>query len=123
MPRLSKRQRAHAQRMIDFYTHGQPKRSLDSIGARRDESEKAIVAALEKVGAKVWRMHQPCDLLVRFGFVLHDRAFGPQPRYHLLDCARKRGPRSPEQLAMFHEWGVAIVETPEQALRVVGAMT
>jgi len=33
---------------------------------KRDAAEFGIVEALESVGAKVWRLHQPADLLVQF---------------------------------------------------------
>lgn len=35
-------------------------------GKRRDENEPGIVNALELIGAKVVRAHQPCDLIVGY---------------------------------------------------------
>ena len=82
--------------------------------AKRDANEQQIVRDLEKVGAKVWRLSQPCDLLVRFAF-----------RYYLLDVSNPAYPnrkREQDQLETFTQWGVVVVTTSDEALRAVGAM-
>jgi hypothetical protein len=82
--------------------------------AKRDANEKRIVSDLELVGAKVWRLSQPCDLLVRFAF-----------RYYLLDVSNPDYPnrkREAEQVERFKEWGVIVVTSSDEALRAIGAM-
>src|SRR5688572_3190565 len=82
--------------------------------AKRDQNEKAIVDDLEKVGAVVWRLSQPCDLLVRFAFV-----------YYLLDVSNPAYPnrkRDPQQVETFKRWGVIVVTCSDEALRAIGAM-
>lgn len=82
--------------------------------ARRDANEKTIVDDLRKVGAKVWRLSQPCDLLVRFGFRLYlIEVTNPENKY------RKR---KKEQLEFLQEWEVPIVRTSDEALRIIGAL-
>jgi hypothetical protein len=83
-----------------------------SHNAKRDANEKVIVSDLQKVGAKVWRLSQPCDLLVRFAFRLYlIEVANPENKY------RKR---EKEQLEFLEEWGVPIVTNSEEALRVIG---
>jgi hypothetical protein len=80
--------------------------------AKRDANEQTIVADLEKVGAKVFRLSRPCDLLVRFRFKLHlIEVTNPENKY------RKR---AEEQLALLKEWNVPEVRNSEEALRVIG---
>jgi hypothetical protein len=80
--------------------------------AKRDANEPQIVRDLQKVGAKVWRLSQPCDLLVRFAFRLYlIEVTNPENKY------RKR---EEDQLEFLQEWGVPIVTNSEEALRVIG---
>jgi hypothetical protein len=87
--------------------------------AKRDTSEPAIVAALEKAGAKVWRLALPLDLLV-----------GYHGRFLLLEVksnARKPDKRQKVQtatIAACQSGGlpVYLVRTPEDALQAVGAV-
>jgi len=82
--------------------------------AKRDLNEKGIVKDLEKVGAKVHRLSKPCDLLVRFRYQLY-----------LIEVANPEYPnrqREKEQLEFFEEFGVPIVTTSDEALRIIGAM-
>lgn len=81
-------------------------------GKRRDETERAIIDALELVGAKVERLDRPCDLLVKFRglvFVLE------------VDGITKNRRRDEAQLRFLQEWQVPLVKTPLDALRAIGA--
>lgn len=85
-----------------------------SHNAKRDANEKTIVDDLRKVGAKVWRLSQPCDLLVRFRYQLFlIEVTNPENRY------RKR---DQEQVVFLKEWDVPIVRTSDEALRIIGAL-
>jgi hypothetical protein len=87
-------------------THGQ--------NHRPDANAKTIVKDLRKVGAKVFPIGRPCDLLVRFAF-----------RLYLIDVSNPDYPnrkRDPDQITMFKEWGVIEVSTSDEALRAIGAM-
>lgn len=82
--------------------------------AKRDANEKTIVDDLEMVGAEVFRLAQPCDLLVRFAF-----------RLYLLDVSNPSYPnrkRDLEQVERFKRWGVVEVTCSDEALRAVGAL-
>jgi hypothetical protein len=41
--------------------------SIHRYAAKRDQNEPELVLAAERLGAKVWRLSTPCDLLVLFG--------------------------------------------------------
>lgn len=85
--------------------------SLNRYDARRDVTEKAIVAALRTAGAQVIFLH-PFDLLVRF-----------RQQIFLLDCKRPQGKATVAQQAMIDAgWPLTLVETPESALRAIGAI-
>ncbi len=82
--------------------------------AKRDANEPRIVSDLELVGAEVFRLSQPCDLLVKFAF-----------RLYLLDVSNPAYPnrqRDPEQVALFRRWGVIEVTCSDEALRAIGAL-
>jgi hypothetical protein len=82
--------------------------------AKRDANELTIVRDLQKVGAKVKRLNQPCDLLVRFRYQLF-----------LIEVSNPEYPhrkRAKEQLEFFEEFGVPIVTTSDEALRIIGAL-
>ena len=82
--------------------------------AKRDLNEKTIVKDLRKVGAKVHRLAKPCDLLVRFRFQIF-----------LIEVTNPEYPnrkRDKEQLDFFEEFGVPIVSTSDEALRIIGAL-
>lgn len=82
--------------------------------AKRDANEPTIVKDLLKVGAKVKRLNQPCDLLVRFRYQLF-----------LIEVSNPEYPnrqRDKEQLEFFEEFGVPIVWTSDEALRIIGAL-
>jgi hypothetical protein len=82
--------------------------------AKRDASEVAIVDALRQAGYWVYRMIQPCDLLVyRSGrwWVLEVKLPGARPRKD-----------QEAQQEFLRLTGTPIVRTPEEALRAVGAI-
>ncbi len=45
--------------------------SLSRYAKRRDANQGAVIQALEQVGAEVWVLDRPCDLLVWYRGVLH----------------------------------------------------
>jgi hypothetical protein len=79
---------------------------------RKDENQDDIVDALEKIGADVWVMHQPCDLLVGF-----------RGRNVLLEVKRLKGGSkpTPAQVKWNKSWRGqrATVRTPEEAIAAV----
>lgn len=83
------------------------------VGKRRDETEADIVRALEAAGAEVQRLDLPFDLLVYYRGAMHG-----------LECegitVHRR--RDVHQLARLMRWGIALVRTPEAALRAIGAI-
>jgi len=82
------------------------------VNKRRDETEPAIVNALEHIGAQVERLDRPCDLLVHF-----------RGKVMLLevDGITKNRKRDPKQLEFLRAWNVPLVKTPEDAIKAVGA--
>jgi hypothetical protein len=94
--------------------------SLNRYAVRRDKAEPAIIQALEQVGAEVWPLDQPVDLLVRF-----------RQQWHLLEVKTPRGKkgvaridkRQEAQINFIESTRTPIVKTPIEALRAIGAMT
>lgn len=94
--------------------------SLARYRNTRDRNEPPIVRALEGIGASVFRLDRPCDLLV-----------GYRGRNHLLEVKAPLGPRggasgsplTPEQVEFQRTWrgSVAIVRSPGEALEAIGA--
>ncbi len=92
--------------------------------AKVDTTQAAIVAGLRKLGVRVAIIGQPCDLLCRYWSHEHQQ-FLWQP----LECKPRIGKRNPKarirkdqprQTAFLKECEVAIVSTPEEALRALG---
>lgn len=89
--------------------------SLPRYAAQRDSNERPIIAALKKVGAQVRQMSRPCDLLVRF-----------RCRVYLMEVDNPDNPyrkRDDAQLEFLREWEVPLVQTADEALRAIGAIT
>lgn len=87
--------------------------SLPRYNAQRDANERPIIDALQKF-ALVEQMNRPCDLLVRF-----------RGRVFILEVdnpATKNRKRDDAQLLFLNLWEVPIVQTPEDALRAIGAL-
>lgn len=88
--------------------------SLNRHNPRRDANELAIVKALEKVGANVVRLDQPCDLLVHY-----------RKAITLLEVKDPAKPPSARRLTASQErysriLPIHVVLTPEDAFRAVG---
>lgn len=84
--------------------------------ARRDKSEAGIVKALEAVGAFVYRLTQPVDLLVYY-----------RERWTLIEIKTPGADMNRKdreaQRVFCQTFGVPLVTTPEEALRAIGAVT
>ena len=84
-------------------------------GNRRDSNEAEIVTALQAVGAHVYRMHTPVDLLIRFrGHTYLQEVKAPGRKKRL----------QPSQVQCLNDWGddAAVVESVEEALEHIGAI-
>lgn len=87
--------------------------------AKRDQAEPPILEALERIGAQVWPLDYPVDLLVRF-----------RDRWHLLEVKTGRGKkqtvakdkRQVAQQNFLATTGTPIVRTPIEALRAIRAI-
>lgn len=92
--------------------------SLNRYAVRRDKAEPAIIQALEQVGAEVWVLDKPVDLLVRF-----------RQQWHLLEVKTPRGKsgtarkdkRQQAQINFLETTRTPIVTTPLEALQAIGA--
>lgn len=89
--------------------------SIKRWGAARDHNERAIVDALLKAGALVYRLDEPCDLLVGFGGATW-----------LLEVKVPGGKLTPKQERFMSEWSKAggscvVVRTVTEALQAIGA--
>ena len=88
--------------------------SLSRYAKKRDTSEPAIVDALRKAGAKVWKLDRPFDLLV-----------GRAGRFIVLEVKTgKRKPTDDQQAELLtcQSGGlpVYLVRTVEEALTAIG---
>jgi hypothetical protein len=90
--------------------------SIHRQAARRDLNEPVIVSALQDIGAEVYRLSQPCDLLVRFRGQLYlmevDNPDAVGAKY------RKR---DKNQMLFLAQWCVPLVRCVDDAFRVIGA--
>jgi len=79
-------------------------------GNRRDANEQEIVDALEAIGATVYRLDRPCDLLV--GYRAHN---------FLIEVKAPTGRLTRGQREFMRTWKgqVRVVENPEDAIDVV----
>lgn len=87
---------------------------LNRIAKRRDKNEPPIIDALEKVGAEVWPVDRPCDLIVWF-----------RRTWHLLEVKMPNGRLSVRQAADREQGlceGIQTVRTPLEALQAIGAI-
>ncbi len=84
--------------------------SINRWNAKRDANEPAITGALRQVGAQYLYLDD-VDLLVWFR------------RLHLLEVKMPDGrPTKTQQRLVAQGWPLVFVETPEAALRAVGAI-
>lgn len=85
--------------------------SLKRWAARRDGTEPAIVQALARVGAETVKLDK-FDLLVLF-----------RGQLFMLDPKRRGGEATPSQQQLIQRgFPLRLVETPEDALRAIGAV-
>lgn len=87
--------------------------SLARYAKKRDKAEPAIIQALEQVGAEVFVLDKPCDLLTFY-----------RGRWQPLEVKTgKYRPRKDqaEQTAVLSRTGIPVVTTPIEALKAVGA--
>jgi hypothetical protein len=85
--------------------------------AKRDSAEPPIIAALERVGALVWQLDYPVDLLVRHGgrWILLEVKTGHGKKLTVAKDKRRKAQR--EFLALT---ATPIVRTPMEALQAIG---
>lgn len=84
--------------------------SLIRRAKKRDAAEPAIVRALESVGALVYRIDVPADLLVWF-----------RNRWSVLEVKTRKRIDQPKQDEFRALTGTPVVANVDQALLVVGA--
>ncbi len=86
--------------------------SMPRYAQRRDANEREILRVLQDLpGFQVWRLARPCDLLTRY-----------RGRIHLIEIDNpesKYRQRDPEQLKFLAEWEVPLVQTVDDALRIL----
>jgi hypothetical protein len=87
--------------------------SLSRYAKKRDVSEPVIVEALRSVGARVWHLDRPFDLLV-----------GIRGRFVVLECKTGKRKASDAQQAELYACRagglpVYVVRTPEDAIQAV----
>lgn len=93
---------------------------MPRYAAKRDVAEAPIIKALESVGAEVWALDYPVDLLVRF-----------RSGWYLLEVKTPHGKRGVARLDKRQQaqqnfiasTGTPIVKTPIEALRAIGAVS
>jgi hypothetical protein len=87
--------------------------SLARHAKRRDDNEAQIIRDLRKVGAVVEQIDKP-DLIVRFAF-----------RTYLMEVSNpgnKYRKREKAQLEFLEAFGIPVVTTSDEALRIIGAL-
>lgn len=90
--------------------------SLHRYAKRRDGAEAAIVEALERAGATVWRLDLPCDLLVQFrGLWMTMEVKTPQGKRATTKQDRRQGAQR-DFLVLTR---TPIVKTPQEALQAL----
>lgn len=93
--------------------------SLNRYAKKRDASEQPIISALEKVGAQVFQLDYPVDLLIRF-----------RQQWHLLEVKTPHGKsgkarkdkRQEAQNVFIQTTDTPVVTNPSEALRAIGAI-
>lgn len=91
--------------------------SLIRRAKKRDSNEGVIVEVLEKAGFEVHRLDKPCDLLV-----LRRNSLGRGQLLEVKDPKARVDKRQKEQISFLERTGTPVVRSPEDALRVVGAL-
>ena len=78
--------------------------------SRTDSNQREIIAALRAVGAQVYYIKLPVDLLVRYRGV-----------NYLLEVKTGQGRRTKAQERLWQAWRYAVVCSPLGALQAIGA--
>lgn len=100
--------------------------SWNRYAKRTDVTQERIVKALRDAGCQVYLIGQPCDLLVRYWSNVF-RLF----MWQTMECKTPYGKKDPkarvdkrqeDQALFLQQTGTPIVLTPDQALRLVGAL-
>lgn len=90
-------------------------------GKHRDANEPAIVKALEKVGAEVVLLDQPCDLLVGFrGQNILLEVKNPEYRTKAGEEKKRKGRNQKERREAWRGEEIAVVWEEIEALRAIG---
>ena len=86
--------------------------SLNRWDKRTDSNERDIIRAMERLGAKIYRIAKPLDLLVCF----HKRTL-------LMEVKTDKGKLTPAQEQFLASWPgeAVIVHTVDEAIRALGA--
>lgn len=95
------------------------KYSRPKHATKRDENESSIVLALRQVGATVWLMDTPCDLLVGFrgnNYLLEVKNPGDK------ETKTAKGKKTKDQEEFFKVWNgqVNIVYNYQEAFEIIG---
>ena len=87
--------------------------SLRKYGNQRDANEPEIIAALEKVGASVYPLDLPLDLLV-----------GYRGKTYLVEVKSEKGRYTEGQEEFMETWRgqIDVVRSVDQALQAIGAI-
>ena len=82
--------------------------SLRRYANKRDENEPGIIAALEALGAMVYRLDKPVDLLV-----LH------RGTVHLCEVKTRKGKLTRDQETFAQYWPISVLRTVDDAIALV----
>ena len=84
--------------------------SINRHAKRRDKTEPDVIKALEQVGAQVWRLDTPCDLLVCF-----------RRRWYLVEVKSSGGKLTEIQQELINKADapVLVVQSGEDALKQI----
>jgi hypothetical protein len=91
------------------------------LAKKRDANESSIVAALERVGAVVWRIDEPGDLLIRFRREWFCLEVKPPLGKRGGSSHSKLTPKQEKTHAVVTD-AIPIVRTEREALLVIGAV-
>lgn len=92
--------------------------SINRFAKKRDKSEPAIIQALERVGAEIWVLDYPVDLLCRF----RSQWFLLEVKTPYGKAGKARTDRRQEAQNNFvASTNTPIITTPMEALQAIGA--
>lgn len=76
---------------------------------KRDEVEPSIIAALEALGCRVYRLDKPVDLLVSHRGTIH-----------LVEVKTRKGKLTADQQAFAQHWPIRVLRSVEDAVALAG---